>query len=169
MRLLTVLVLALAATATATGAGASPATPCLGTQLGGAFKVVPGSAGAGSIVYSLRVQNISMTTCFVTGIPGLTLLRPNGRALPTHAGVSHPGMLAAILVTLAPGKAAALTARFSPDVPGVGDHTPGACEPVAYRLRVSPSGGGSAVVPITPPTSVCERGSMTLTAFIGAR
>jgi hypothetical protein len=73
------------------------------------------------------------------------------------------------MVILKPGKAAAETARFSPDVPGPGEGVAGRpCEPAAYKLRVTPTGGGSVVVPVKPPTSVCEHGTMTLPALSAA-
>src|SRR5437763_86023 len=58
----------LAAVATS-GAGASrdDLTPCKGADLTGSFGVSPGSAGAGNIVYVLRLRNASHAMCFVTG------------------------------------------------------------------------------------------------------
>ena len=138
-------------------------------MLAGTFKAIPGSPGAGNIVYRLRVTNTSSKACFVTGIPGLTLLDARGRKLPTHATFGGPkGSLAAVVAPLAPGGAATLTARFSPDVPGPGEPVSKACERTAYKLRVAPSGGGTTVVPISPPTPVCEHGSMSLTVFVSA-
>jgi hypothetical protein len=152
-----------------TAASASTAPPCTGGQLGGSFDVVRGSPGAGSISYELRLVNTSTHSCFVTGIPGLQLLDAHGRKLATHQTAAHPGELTAIMVLLSPKRAAAATARFSPDVPGIGEGQTGPCEPTAYRLRVSPSGGGSLVVRITPPTPVCEHGTMTLTVLTSSR
>ena len=143
----------------------SAAGACRGPDLRGAFSVVRGSAGAGQITYRLRVVDRSSSDCFVSGIPGLRLLGANGKALPTHARAEHPAQLTAVRVLLRPGGAAALTARFSPDVHGPGEQHPGRCEPVADRLRVTPQGGGSVVVPVRPPTSVCEHGRLGLTAF----
>jgi hypothetical protein len=136
-------------------------------MLTGTFKVIPGSPGAGNIVYRLRVKNGSTKTCGVTGLPGLTLLDAAGRKLPTHARFSGmPGALSAVLVTLTPGGTATLTARFSPDVPGPGEPVTGqACEHTAYKLRVAPSGGGSVIVPISPATPVCEHGGLQITVF----
>ncbi len=143
--------------------------PCSGSMLTGKFAGLRGSAGAGNIVYRLRVTNVSKHACFVTGIPGLTLLDRHGRKLPTNASFGgRPGTLAAVVAPLAPGGSATLTARFSPDIPGTGEPTVGACEPTAYKLRVSPSSGGALVVPVIPPTSVCEHGSMSLTVFVSA-
>jgi len=136
-------------------------------MLGGTFKAVPGSAGAGNIVYRLTLATKGGQSCFVTGIPSLTLLGKSGKKLSTHAVFGgRPGTLTAVMVPLGPGKSASLTARFSPDVPGPGEPVlKRACEPTAYKLRVAPSGGGAAVVPITPPTPVCEHGGMQLTVF----
>ncbi len=141
------------------------AAPCRGTELTGSFQAVPNSAGAGNIVYTLRLHNASRATCFVTGIPGVQLLGKHGKPLPTHASPTFPGALTAILVTLAPGKSAKATARFSPDVPGSGEGHVGACERTSYRLRVTPNGGGTLIVGITPPTAVCEHGAMKFSAL----
>ena len=141
---------------------AQMAPPCKAANLSGTFAVVPGSAGAGNIVYALRLKNTSATSCTVTGIPGVTLLDRRGKRLPTHPFPAHPGALTAVLVTLEPGKTARATARFSPDVPGTGEPVSGRrCEPVAYTLLVRPNGGGALRAPIRPPTSVCEHGGMT--------
>jgi hypothetical protein len=140
--------------------------PCKGSQLTGSFKGIPRSAGAGNIVYRLRVVNTASQSCFVTGIPSLTLLDKAGRKLPTNARFSGPpGTLSAVVAPLGKGQAGSLTARFSPDVPGPGEQTTGACEKTAYKLRVTPSGGGSVVVGISPPTPVCEHGSLQLSVF----
>jgi hypothetical protein len=138
---------------------------CAASQLGGTFAAVPGSAGAGNIVYALVLRNVSQHDCFVSGIPGVTLLDRYEHRLPTHVRPSLPGALTAVRVDLAPGARARATARFSPDVPGPGEHTIGRCEPVAHTLRVAPGGGGTLRAPIRPATSVCEHGSMTWTVL----
>ncbi len=136
-------------------------------MLTGKFTGVRGSAGAGNIVYRLDVTNSSKQACFVTGVPSLTLLDRHGRKLPTNARFGgKPGTLAAVVAPLAPGRSARLTARFSPDIPGPGEPQSKACEPTAYKLRVAVSGGGAVVAPVTPPTPVCEHGSMSLTVFV---
>jgi hypothetical protein len=148
----------------ATGTGA--ASPCTGSQLTGSFNVVPGSAGAGNIVYRLRVKNTSATTCFVSGLPSATLLDQAGHKLPTHVIFDGmPGMLTAIMVQLAHGATATTTARFSPDVPGAGEPQMAQCEKTAYKLRVTPNGGGSTVVTVGPPTPVCEHGTLQFKAY----
>ena len=152
------------------GASATPAiTPaCRGGDLIGAFRAVAGSAGAGSISYKLELRNVSRGTCFVSGIPRMVLLRANGAALPTHVSPAHPGELTAVLVRLARGKIAAASARFTPDVPGPGEQVVGRCELAAYKLRVTPNGGRSVVVPVVPPTPVCVHGRMSFTVLTGA-
>jgi uncharacterized protein DUF4232 len=149
---------------------AQMAAPCKASDLSGTFAVVPGSRGAGNIVYALRLKNTSSSRCTLTGIPGVTLLDRRGRRLPTHPFPAHPGALTAVLVTLAPGKASTATARFSPDVPGTGEPVNGRrCEPIAYRLRVRPNGGGTLSAPIRPPTPVCEHGGMSWSVLTQSR
>ena len=139
--------------------------PCDGSALRGSFSVVPGSAGAGNIVYRLRLVNRSSTACWLSGQPRVELLDATGRKLPTAAHPQRPGVAAAAPIVLAPGKAASASARFSPDVPGTGEPVGRRCEPKAYRLRVRPNGNGSVVVRIVPPTSVCEHGSLALSLW----
>lgn len=138
---------------------------CKGAQLTGAFAAIPNSAGAGNITYALRLKNTSKTSCSLTGLPQGTLLGRHNGALATHIRAAYPGALTAILVTLRPGQSARATARFSPDVPGVGEQTIGACEPTAYRLRVTAKGGGTTVVKVLPPTAVCEHGRLLFSAY----
>jgi Domain of unknown function (DUF4232) len=151
---------------------APPATvqPCVAAQLTGSFTGVPGSAGAGNIVYQLRLRNRSTRTCFVSGLPGLRLLGKTGRPLPTKVTPAFRPGLTAVRVVLRPGQAAKADARFSPDIPGPGEpQIRGPCEPKAYKVRVTPPpGGGTLVVPVLPPTSVCEHGRMSLKALTAA-
>jgi Protein of unknown function (DUF4232) len=155
-----------AAVGVASVAADSGAPPCAGGDMTGLFYGVQGSAGAGQITYALRLRNRSTRPCFVSGLPRLQLLGRTGKLLPTRVWPAHPGALAAIRVVLAPGKYAVATARFSPDVPGVGEQVIGPCELKAFRARVWPPGGGkgSFVVPITPPTPVCEKGRLVFSA-----
>jgi Domain of unknown function (DUF4232) len=140
--------------------------PCVGSQLSGTFRVVPGSAGAGNIVYALRLRNRSSRTCFVSGLAGLRLLGRTGRPLPTHVTPAFRPGLTAVRVVLRPGHSARAEARFSPDVPGPGEPVNAhQCEPTAYRVRVTPPGGGRLVAPVSPPTPVCEHGGMSLKAL----
>ena len=101
----------------------------------------------------------------MTGIPRVQLVDAHGRKLPTATRPQHPGTATAALIRLPPGQAASATARFSPDVPGPGEPVGKTCEPRAYRLRVWPNGAGSLLVPIRPPTPVCEHGSLALSLW----
>jgi hypothetical protein len=65
-----------------------------------------------------------------------------------------------VLVRLAPGGRAYANARFSPDIAGTGDEMSGRCEPVAYWLQVE-----GTKAKITPPTSVCERGTLSFSTY----
>ena len=138
---------------------------CTGGQLAGSFVAVPGSAGAGNIVYKLTLKNTSTRPCTLTGLPAGQLLGKAKQKLATHIHAAHPGQLAAILVTLVPGDSTYATARFSPDVPGTGEQTIGQCEPKAYWLRVRARGGGTTTVKALPETPVCEHGALSFSAY----
>jgi hypothetical protein len=146
-----------------TGSAAS-AKPCTGVQLNGTFALVPGSAGAGQIVYALTVKNASGSRCSVRGGPSqATLLGVSGTALPTHVTATGAGN--ARQLVLEPGASAVADARFSPDIAGDGDSQSGACQPPAHTLQVTADGGGVLDAAITPPTSVCQQGSLNFEAF----
>jgi len=144
---------------------AAASEPCTGSMLHGTFRGIEGSAGAGQISYTLTLTNVSNTSCFVSGLPVVQLLDAAGKPLPTHVSAEHPGQETAVKVALAHGDSAAAPARFSPDVPGVGDQQGGACQPTAALMRVTPNGGGTVDVPVQPPTSVCEKGSLRFDVF----
>ncbi|MGH9303920.1 MAG: DUF4232 domain-containing protein [Acidimicrobiales bacterium] len=135
---------------------------CRASHLKGTFTSIPDSAGAGNIVYRLRLESTARSVCDVSGIFGMRLVGRHGQALPTHARAAHPAR-AGVLVRLAPGASAWLAARFSPDVPGTGEPVNRACEPTAYHLRVfSVLTHGTVISPIAPPTPVCEHGTMSM-------
>ena len=164
--LVTAVLAPLALTTTAT-----PATvpPCVGAQLTGTFRGVPGSAGAGNIVYALRLRNHSSRTCFVSGLPRLQLLGRTSRALPTQVRPAASPAPPAVRVVLRPGRVARADARFTPDVPGPGEPVDRQCEPKAFRIRVTPPpGGGMLIVPVSPPTPVCVHGRLNLKPFRAA-
>jgi len=144
-------------------------TYCNSTQLTGTFAVVPGSAGAGNIVYALTMRNHSPQACTVTGLPQVTLVSLHGKALPTHVVAAAPNQLTAALITLPHGASARATARFSPDVPGKGEQHRGACEPAAHALAVNDPGGGITGVRVQPPTPVCEHGRLQFKAYSRVR
>jgi hypothetical protein len=131
-------------------------------KLSGSFSVVRGSAGAGQISYTLRVKNGGTTPCVLQGKPALRLLGLRGKPLPTS--VLLDSRFHARPFVLRPGKTASATARFSPDVPGPGEPVGKTCEPVARTARVS-AGGATIVVPLRPPTPVCEHGRLVFTPY----
>ena len=148
-------------TVTTTGSLTS-AKPCLGTQLAATFSLVPGSAGAGQIAYSLTVKNISQSPCSVRGVPQGTLLSASGTGLPTHIKAAGRG---ARRLVLPPSASATAQARFSPDVAGDGDSQSGSCQPVAQTFQLTADGGGVTEASIKPATSVCERGTLDFGTF----
>jgi hypothetical protein len=165
-RLVTLALVGLAAALAATSAGAHADAACTGAQLKGTFTVIRGSAGAGNISYRIVLKKVSTHTCTLTGLPQGRLLGKTGMALPTRVRPAFPPGLAAVLVRLAPGKATFATARFSPDVPGVGEPVAGSrCEPTAWTFRLVAQGGGTTRAAITPPTPVCEHGRLFFSAY----
>jgi hypothetical protein len=152
-------------TVTTTSAQGQASSPCAASDLTGTFDAVAGSAGAGQISYMLEVKNTSTSACFVTGLPTVELLGSGGSTLPTKVSADHPGQATAVKVSVAPGGSAGAQARFSPDVPGVGEGQTGACEPKAVQVRVTATGGGTFDVPVQPPTSVCEHGSLRFDVY----
>ena len=148
-------------TETVTTGSVTSAKPCQGTDLAASFTLVPNSAGAGQIAYTLAVKNTSQSACSVRGIPQGTLLGATGTVLPTTIRAS--GGLGRRVV-LPPGASAAAQARFSPDVAGQGDSQSGSCQPEAHTFQLS-TAGGVTEAPIKPPTSVCQRGTIHFESF----
>ena len=128
---------------------------CTGAELRATFDVVPGSAGAGNIVYALKITNTTSNPCELI-IVGFQLLTSSGAFNPTNVTPPPPASLGA-------NESLGYHARFSPDVPGPGETTPGACEPTSATLRID-VGSGSVDAPISPATAVCEKGTMSLTS-----
>ena len=147
-------------TVTTTGSVAS-AKPCQGTDLKATFALIPNSAGAGQIAYTLTVKNSSQIPCSVRGIPSGTLLGASGTTLPTNVKASGG---AGKRIVLPAGASATAQARFSPDVAGDGDSQSGACQPQAHTFQLNLSGGVTEA-PIKPPTSVCQQGTLNFEAF----
>jgi len=148
-------------TVTTTGSVTS-AKPCGGADISATFALVPGSAGAGQIAYTLTVKNTSQSPCSVHGIPQGTLLGASGTALPTHVKSAGGGSRRLVLP---PGASATAQARFSPDVAGDGDSQSGACQPQAHTFQLNTEGGGVTEAPIKPPTSVCQQGTLNFEAY----
>jgi hypothetical protein len=131
---------------------------CVASDLTGTFQVLQGSAGAGNIVYTLKVTNASQGPCGVRGIPGLDVLDANGGKMATRvSAVTGPQPL----VTLQPGDSATSQIRFSPDVDP--------CEPgTATTLRVTLPDASSLDVKFDPATKFCGGGSLQPRPFTGA-
>ena len=157
-------------TVTRTVAAPTPSVAaCSGAGLGGSFTAVRGSAGAGQISYLLTLTNTSGAPCFVSGLPSVQLLDAQGGKLPTSVTAAQPGQATAAKIVLQAGSSAESEARFSPDVPGPGEGQANQpCEPVAHSMQVTANGGGTFVVPVNPPTSVCEHGSLRMSVFATA-
>jgi Domain of unknown function (DUF4232) len=145
-----------------TTASVKSAKPCQGTDIAARFVLVPNSAGAGQIGYTLVVKNTSPAPCTVQGIPKGTLLDATGTELPTHVKASGG---AGKPVVLPPGASATAQARFSPDVAGQGDSQSGACQPLAHTFQLTTEGGGVTEATIKPPTSVCQQGTLNFEPF----
>jgi hypothetical protein len=117
----------------------------------------------------LTVTNTSDSECYVTGLPQLQLLDAKGGALQTSVSAAQPGTATAAKIVLQAASSAKSEARFSPDVPGQGEGQAGQpCEPVAHQVQVTATGGGTFVVPVKPPTSVCEHGSLRMSLYAAA-
>ena len=141
------------AAASASGSGG-------GCQLAVRMTLINGSRGAGNVSYKLTLTNRGRRSCPVTNQPDLRLLGANGQNLPTKVIAS--GRAGSVL--LKPGKSASGKLRFSPDIPGPGEPKRGPCEPKAHSIKAL--GGSAGVVgPISPPTSVCEHGTMRMTSL----
>lgn len=156
-------------TTSSTTTTAKPASAaCSSSELSGTFDGIEGSAGAGQISYRLTLTNSGTTACFVQGIPQVQLLGTTGSALPTSTSAEPPVVPSPPKISLQPNASATADARFSPDVNGTGDNSPGPCQPTATVLRVTAPGGGTIDAPIQPPTPVCERGSLHFKDFAAA-
>jgi hypothetical protein len=153
-------------TAPTTTQSAGSASPCTGDDLQASFTGIEGSAGAGQVSYELTLTNTSAAACSVSGVPVATLLDKTEGAMQTQISTPSSGPAGGTVV-LQHGDKAKADARFSPDVPGVGEQQTGRCEPLSYFLRVTAPGGGTVNAAITPPTSVCEHGSLSFAPFSG--
>lgn len=148
-----------------TGTGSSAVPRCHTSDLTGSFTVVQGSAGAGNIVYNIDLKNTSSHPCTVYGYPGMLLLDAQHKPLPTN--VQRSSIVAKTYVTLIPNGDASASARFSPDIPGPGEPASGACEPTAAFTEITPPDETTQLVTaVNPATSVCEHGSMQVSAFV---
>ena len=148
-------------TRTVTTISATQLSACTHDQLAGTFAEVAGSGAAGQIEYVLTLKDTSGSGCWLAATPPVVkLLDANGLPLPTREVPGQDVNQSTPPATLEPGTSATATVRFSPDVSGPGDAQNGPCQPKAHTLEVTATGGGTVDVPIRPPTSVCERGTL---------
>lgn len=131
---------------------------CSAQHLSAKMTLIKGSFGAGNVSYKLSVKNNGPGSCIMSTYPGLKLVSATGKALPTRV---KPTQKAKTNVIPA-GQTATAKLRFSPDIPGPGEPTHGACEPKAAKIVVSLN-PTTVRGPINPPTSVCQKGLMTMT------
>jgi hypothetical protein len=152
---------------TTTQPAASAANACTGDAMRGSFTVIAGSAGAGQVGYRLRVTNASPVACFVSGLPNAQLLSSAGHDLPTNVVAAQPGTATAAKIVLQPNGSASADARFSPDIPGGSEPTDAPCEPKSFTMRLA-FGGAPLDVNVSPPTPVCEHGTLQFSLFSAA-
>ena len=146
-------------THTVTTTAATSASACTAHDLTGTFQVLQGSAGAGNIVYTLKVTNASQGACTVSGFPSIAYLDANGAALPAHIQPDRVGPVS--VVTLQPGGSAKSDVRFSPDVTPCDSGT-------ATTLRLTMADGSTLDAKIDPATHLCGAGSLQPTPFAAA-
>jgi hypothetical protein len=138
-------------TVTTTAASGGSASPCSANDLTATYRVLPGSAGAGNIVYTLKVTNSSQAACTVSGIPSIAYLDATGAAL--KSSIYPNGAGTAALVTLQPGASASADVRFSPDVDP--------CDPgTATMLKLTLPDSTSLTTKIDPQTRLCGNGGL---------
>jgi hypothetical protein len=151
----------MATTRSVTTTSAGQLSACTHDQLAGTFAEVSGGAAAGQIEYVLTLKDTSGSGCWLAATPpNVKLLDASGSPLPTREVLGQDVTQSTPPATLEPGTVATEAVRFSPDVPGPGDSQAGPCQPKAHTLEVVATGGGTVSVPIRPPTSVCERGTL---------
>ena len=149
------LALSLALSLSVGSAGSAGTSACTEAGLQGSFAEVEGSAGAGHIVYRLRLRNRTGATCQVPTHPALRLEDNHRHGLPTHP--TFPSAHSPTF-NISSHRAMIMRARFSPDIPSGGE--PAHCERVAHWLRVGLLAHGHITVPVEPPTRVCGHGAM---------
>lgn len=141
-----------------TSAAPSAAGGCEASDLTGTFAVLPGSAGAGNIVYTLHVTNASQHACTVAGVPSVTFLDAHGAVMDQHTNPEGP---AGPVVSLQPGGSASAQVRFSPDV--------APCDPgTATTLRVQMPDRSTFDVELDPATKLCGAGSVQPSSYTTA-
>jgi hypothetical protein len=163
------------AAGTTASAGHTPTVPagtprCHTRDVSGSFTYVVGSGEPGSGSYNIELTNKSTHTCTVRGYPGLLLLDINRQPLPTNV-IWDPQNVKP-LITLRPGASASANAHIW-HVATTGDNMPTStmgpqdCQPTSEYIEITPPDETTQlVVPVQPPTPVCGRGTMHVSAFV---
>jgi hypothetical protein len=146
-------------THTVTTTAASAGNACTAHDLAATFQVLQGSAGAGNIVYTLKVVNASQAACTISGVPAIDFLDASGAAM--KKAVTPNGAGTAALITLQPGDTARSQVRFSPDVDPCDSGT-------ATTLRLTMPDNSTLDAKIDPATRLCGNGSLQPSIFTGA-
>jgi hypothetical protein len=117
---------------------ASPSAPALAECVTSALKVKVGSSNgaAGTIFYSLDFTNVSGSTCFVQGYPGVSLVTAGSNSgSQVGADAKRDSVFAAKQVVLAPGK----TAVAQLGIAEAGNFPSAKCQMVtAHWLKIFP-------------------------------
>lgn len=153
-RTLAVALLLLGALAGAAPTAATATAPCAARNVTVALTHIPGSDGAGNTVYRLTAVSRANAVCTL-GRPALQLIGAGGARLQSRGVGVGPK------ITLARGRTAATSVRFTPDIAAEDEHHTGACEPPAHAVSVTFAGSpGRVTGPVKPPTPVCQHGAM---------
>ncbi|MBO4207576.1 DUF4232 domain-containing protein [Micromonospora echinofusca] len=138
------------------GAGAGPAALCRAAAL--RLRLTLTGGGMGNRYASLEVSNTSATPCAVQGFVDLTRYDRSGRPLPTRVVREGPVPAA---VTLAPGGSAWVGISWTM-IPGAGEASPTACEPLTTAFDVLVPGAGPARRVPLAAGRICEGGRLTV-------
>jgi hypothetical protein len=134
---------------------------CTAAGLTATFKRVAKNGGGAE--YGLALRNAGAAACYLDGAPGLRLLKPSGRWLPTHEVATVP-----YAIVVGSHHRVSLLATFaSISRPGPGEPRHGPCEPRAAAVRIRLRPGGSVLTTVlAPPATVCRRGLITVSGLV---
>lgn len=123
------------------------------------------NAGAGQRKAQFVVTNTGASACTLYGYGGFALVGADGKAVPTNLKwVANPGPS---LVSLAPGRSAAMNLRWSV-VPDGSESDTGPCEPTAVKIESIPPDETEPMQSTWTFGQVCSEGSMEGSAFYPA-
>jgi hypothetical protein len=105
---------------------------CPASSLAVWVNVDAGSGAAGSVYYPLEFTNVSSSTCYLDGFPGVSAIRANGTQLGSAA--ARDNTEPARIVNVAPGQTAHATLRY-----GSAEVATSGCKPAAAAfIKVFP-------------------------------